>query len=112
MTRINHIAFLAGSAGASAEVLRRNGIRSGPLQDFEGERTREIYAGGVELSSRLLLMQAIGEGPYKRTLAKRGPGPAVLHFPGGLTIPFPDLLSWLRAALPRLFPYDSAAVGH
>lgn len=74
MSEINHIAFLVRSAEVSAEVLRRNGIHAGPPQDFEGEGTREIYAGGEELSSRILLMQAIGEGPYKSALVKRGPG--------------------------------------
>lgn len=74
MSEINHIAFLVGSAEASAEVLRRNGVHAGPPQNFEGEGTREMYAGGEELGCRILLMQAIGEGPYKRALVKRGPG--------------------------------------
>jgi len=43
-----------------------------PIEEFPGEGTREVYLGNGR--SRLLLLQAIGPGPYRRALEARGPG--------------------------------------
>lgn len=71
---INHIALLVPSAEKAADVARRAGFSVGPTEDFDGEGTREIYVGGFDHDTSLLLMEPIGDGAYSRAMAKRGPG--------------------------------------
>jgi methylmalonyl-CoA/ethylmalonyl-CoA epimerase len=71
---INHIALLVPSAEKAADVARRAGFSVGPTEDFEGEGTREIYVGGFDHDTTLLLMEPINDGAYSRAMAKRGPG--------------------------------------
>ena len=71
---INHIALLVPSVERAAEVARRAGFSVGPTEDFEGEGTREIYVGGFDHDTTLLLMEPINNGAYSRAMAKRGPG--------------------------------------
>jgi hypothetical protein len=75
---VDHLAVLVKSVAHSAEGLRRQGIHVNSPEDFPGEGTRECYVGDPALLSRLLLIEATGEGPYLRALQKRGPG--VHHF--------------------------------
>lgn len=72
-TALNHVAFLVKSIESALE---RNSFSSGDLgeiEDFASEGTREIYVGR-SVMGRVLLMQAIGDGPYQRALEKRGEG--------------------------------------
>jgi catechol 2,3-dioxygenase-like lactoylglutathione lyase family enzyme len=72
---IDHVALLVRSVERAAEALKRLGVGSiGAKDAFPGEGTAEIYVGDPERGARLLLMEAIGPGPYRRALAKRGPG--------------------------------------
>lgn len=71
---MNHIAFLVRSVDAAAAVLRAAGLEVGEREDFEAEGTAEVYVGPPGASARLLLMEPIGPGPYRRALEKRGPG--------------------------------------
>ncbi|MBX3471002.1 MAG: hypothetical protein KF878_29390 [Planctomycetes bacterium] len=71
---MNHIAFLVRSVDAASAVARAAGLEVGAREDFEGEGTAEVYVGGPGDSARLLLMESIGPGPYRRALEKRGPG--------------------------------------
>lgn len=74
MTITNHIAILVPSVDKAAAALLKYGCTPGPKEVFAGEGTAEIYVGGSGDSARLLLMQAIGKGPYKEAMKKRGPG--------------------------------------
>jgi catechol 2,3-dioxygenase-like lactoylglutathione lyase family enzyme len=72
---IDHLALLVPSVERAAAVLARLGVGAIGAKDvFPGEGTAEIYVGAPERGARLLLMEAIGPGPYRRALEKRGPG--------------------------------------
>lgn len=65
-------------------VQRLDGLDAGPIEEFPGEGTREVYLGTG--TARLLLMEpTTADGPYARALAKRGPG---LHH---VAVNVPDL---------------------
>lgn len=70
----SHVALLVPSVDASGEYLKSCGFQLGAPEVFEGEGTKELYAGSYATrSGLLLLLEAIDEGPYKRALQKRGP---------------------------------------
>lgn len=71
---LSHVAVLVPSAGAAAAVCEAAGWALGPVEDFPAEGTREVYVGPPADDARLLLMEAIGPGPYRRALERRGPG--------------------------------------
>jgi len=72
---IDHVGILVRSVERAAEALARLGVGSiGPKDAFPGEGTAEIYVGDSERGAKLLLMEAIGPGPYRRALERRGPG--------------------------------------
>ena len=73
MPILNHASFLVRSVEASAKKLKGKDYDIGPVDTFESEGTKEIYVNYAS-SSSLLLMEAIGPGPYQRALEKRGPG--------------------------------------
>jgi hypothetical protein len=74
ISSFSHIALLVSSVEASAAFLRTRKIQTAEPETFESEGTKEVYAGSYENQSGLLLLvEAISEGPYKKTLAKRGP---------------------------------------
>lgn len=70
----DHVALLVHSVSKSAAVLSNLGYAVGALQEFPNEGTREIYVGDDYAWGRLLLIEAMSEGPYARALSKRGPG--------------------------------------
>lgn len=71
---LNHIAFLVRDIdSALKETPFPNGL-IGKIQEFPSEGTREVYIGKQDQRGRLLLMEAIGDGPYLSALEKRGPG--------------------------------------
>lgn len=71
---LSHVALLVRSAKAAAAVCEAAKWELGPVEDFPSEGTREIYVGPPGKDALLLLMQAIGPGPYRGALKKRGPG--------------------------------------
>ena len=71
---INHIALLVPSVDKAAEIARQAGLPVGPIEEFEGEGTREVYVGEPSHSTLLLLLEPIKEGAYSRAMSKRGPG--------------------------------------
>lgn len=46
----------------------------GKREEFPGEGTAEVYVGDASTTARLLLVEAIQDGPYATALASRGPG--------------------------------------
>jgi hypothetical protein len=68
------VAVLVPSARSAAAVCKARKWELGPVEDFPSEGTREIYVGPPASNALLLLMEAIGPGPYRNALAKRGPG--------------------------------------
>lgn len=73
MSHLNHVSILVPSVEKTAKTLEDKGYDIGPVDTFEGEGTKEIYINYGNAGS-LLLMEAIGPGPYQRALEKRGPG--------------------------------------
>jgi len=72
--KINHIAFLVNSVEKAAAIPDLAPFFKGPAETWEGEGTLEIYVGPPEATARLLLMEAVKDGAYRRALQKRGPG--------------------------------------
>lgn len=101
---LDHVALLVPSLEVALARLADIAPTPGPIQEFPGEGTREVYLGGPERSARLLLMQPLdGTGPYARALTRRGPG---LHH---LAFRLPDLDEFCRGvgawlAIPRTLP--------
>jgi methylmalonyl-CoA/ethylmalonyl-CoA epimerase len=71
---LDHVALLAADLQTAKAALRNMGFPFQPEEEFASEGTRECYVGEPARSARVLLLQAIMEGPYLRTLQKRGPG--------------------------------------
>ena len=69
----SHVAVLVPSARKAADYLKQFDFKIGNEDRFEGVGTLEIYIEYGK-SNSLLLMEAIGAGPYQRALEKRGPG--------------------------------------
>lgn len=71
---LSHVAVLVPSAKGAAAVCEASEWELGPIEDFREEGTREVYVGPPANEALLLLMEAIGPGPYRNALEKRGPG--------------------------------------
>ena len=71
---LSHIAILVTSVDATTERCRESGWDTGPVEEFPDEGTREVYVGPPDHGARLLLLEAIGPGPYQNALKERGPG--------------------------------------
>lgn len=75
MPNCDHVALVCSALEPAVELLAGCGLPVGPIEEFPGEGTREVYVGAEGAAGRLLLMQPLGaEGPYARALGKRGPG--------------------------------------
>jgi hypothetical protein len=71
---LSHVALLVRSAKSAAAACKAMGYEVGDAQDFSTEGTREVYVGPTAGEGLLLIMEAIGPGPYRNALEKRGPG--------------------------------------
>lgn len=91
---LDHVALLVESVMAGRRFCAEQGYALGPVDEFPAEGTRECYVGEAHASGRLLLMEPIADGPYRRAMAARGPG---LHHIG---IAVPDLDAYVLG-LPR-----------
>lgn len=74
LASLSHVAVLVPSAKAASVVCENAGYELGLVEDFPSEGTREIYIGPTTQAGLLLLMEAIGPGPYRKALEKRGAG--------------------------------------
>jgi catechol 2,3-dioxygenase-like lactoylglutathione lyase family enzyme len=71
---LSHVALLVPSVDKSASYLSSRGLTCGKAEAFEAEGTKEVYVGDYQnQSGLLLLLEPIGDGPYKRAMTKRGP---------------------------------------
>lgn len=71
---LSHVAFLVPSVTRSATYLSSKGFACDAVETFESEGTHEVYVGEYQTQSGLLLLvEAVGDGPYKRAMIKRGP---------------------------------------
>ncbi|MEZ6188800.1 MAG: VOC family protein [Planctomycetota bacterium] len=68
----DHVAVLVTDLAQALDHLGPLRAHAGEVEDFPGEGTRECYVGGG--GARLLLLEPIAEGPYRRALERRGPG--------------------------------------
>ncbi len=93
ISHLNHVALLVTNIES---FVRENSLLSeshGQIDEFPSEGTRELYLGRESQIGRLLLMQAIGEGPYRDAYERRGAGlhhiaidvPKIDDFVGGLS---------------------------
>jgi hypothetical protein len=73
-TVLNHVAILVRDLEESIKKLSLPKSLLGPIEEFPSEGTKEIYIGEQNQTSKLLLLQPIGDGPYKDAIEKRGPG--------------------------------------
>ena len=73
-TRLDHVGILVNSAVESARLFSARGIDAGAPDDFPSEGTREVYVGPDSNDGRVLLIEAIGPGPYRSAMERRGPG--------------------------------------
>ena len=74
MRPLNHVAVVVRSI---ENFIKENNISEdfiGDIDTFEAEGTREVYIGEQASSAKLLLMQPIAPGPYKRALQTKGEG--------------------------------------
>lgn len=71
---LNHVAILVKNIEQSLKRISVSEELVNNIEEFPSEGTRELYIGGKNQYGRILLMQAIGDGPYKQALTKRGPG--------------------------------------
>lgn len=69
-----HLGVLVPSVFQSAERFQSEGFWVGEIQEYPQEGTREVYIGEEEQRGRLLLMEAVSEGPYWNAWKKRGTG--------------------------------------
>ena len=68
------MAILVESIESTLEKKNFSNDLIGEIEEFLSEGTRELYIGKSNQMSRLLLIQAVGEGPYNNALKKRGTG--------------------------------------
>ena len=71
---LDHVSVLVNSVDATAKLFADSGIPVGKKEAFKDIGTEEIYIGNQEFQALLLLQAAIGDGPYRRALEKRGTG--------------------------------------
>ena len=71
---LNHVAILVENIEFTLEKLPFSPNLFRKIEKFSHEGTREIYIGQDKNMGRILLVQAIDEGPYRNALRKRGAG--------------------------------------
>lgn len=71
---LNHVSILVESIESTLDkgIFKPECI--GEIEEFPSEGTRELYISLNDQMGKLLLMQAIGPGPYQNSLRKRGAG--------------------------------------
>lgn len=70
---VDHIAVLTADLQRQSEALP-GFCQKRAIESFPSEGTQEQYVELAKGSPKLLLLQAIADGPYARALEKRGPG--------------------------------------
>jgi methylmalonyl-CoA/ethylmalonyl-CoA epimerase len=68
---LNHVAILVTSLDSVLKCNHFSPDILSEMEEFPSEGTRELYVGRGKMG-RLLLMQAIGKGPYASALERRG----------------------------------------
>ncbi|MCO4782788.1 MAG: hypothetical protein KC646_10735 [Candidatus Cloacimonetes bacterium] len=72
--QLNHIALLVEDLDQIVQSQLFSSLELGPVETFESEGTKEIYIGPNCSTAKMLLLEAISDGPYKRAMQSRGPG--------------------------------------
>jgi predicted nucleotidyltransferase len=72
--RFDHLAVLVKDLALARRSCLKFGFEIQPTECFAGEGTKEFYVGESGRAHRLLLVEAIAEGPYLRAMHKRGSG--------------------------------------
>ncbi|MBK1877076.1 VOC family protein [Pelagicoccus mobilis] len=91
MLELDHIALLVRDLEATAASFPST-LERHELETFESEGTKEQYIDFLNTNApSLLLFEAIGDGPYRRALKKRGPG---LHHLGYRTTDLKEAVAY------------------
>ncbi|PCJ62814.1 MAG: hypothetical protein COA79_01440 [Planctomycetota bacterium] len=69
-----HVAILVESIQNTLDRVSKYNYPIGEIEEFESEGTKEVYLGDDNKLGQLLLIEAIGDGPYKKAFMKRGEG--------------------------------------
>jgi catechol 2,3-dioxygenase-like lactoylglutathione lyase family enzyme len=72
--RLCHVAILVRNLEKAKAFCKTFGFGIEETKIFPKEGTQECYVGEEGRPARLLLVEAVAEGPYSRALKKRGPG--------------------------------------
>ena len=72
--RLDHIAWVVPNIDSKIEKLKATGFEIGKANFFDEEGTKEVYIGEEGRTRRLLLIQAVKEGPYLNWVNRRGFG--------------------------------------
>lgn len=101
--RLDHVAVLVHSLEKTAARLP-DWLVQNEIEVFPKEGTKELYVDfpDEDLGS-ILLLEAIGEGPYEKTLRKRGAG---LHHFGCVCDSMDDGVDYFREKGLLLHPYS------
>lgn len=102
---LDHVAVLVSDLDECRKKIRAWGFFLQTEQNFEGEGTRECYVGESERPSRVLLLQAVKDGPYQRTFQKRGAG---LHHIGITVFSLSEFLKKLHGTGWQIHPASLA----
>jgi len=105
---LDHVAVLVSDLDECRQTIRDWGFFLQAEQNLEGDGTRECYVGESERPSRVLLLQAVKDGPYLRTFQKRGSG---LHHIGITVFSLAEFLKKLQGTRWQIHPATPADCG-
>jgi hypothetical protein len=105
---LDHVAVLVSDLDECRKSIRDWGFYLQPEQNFEAEGTRECYVGESDRPSRVLLLQALKDGPYQKKFQKRGAG---LHHIGITVFSLSDFLQQLHGTGWQVHPASPANPG-
>ncbi len=105
-SHLDHVTLLVASVTNAAARVKAVG-EAQPLDEFPADGTKEIYVGRPEETARLLLVEPMGDGSYRRALDRRGPG---LHHVGLLVDDVEDYVAGLAGTGWFLLPQSLASL--
>jgi len=71
---LDHIALVVNSVDQSIQKLKKYNFAIGEINEFPSEGTKEVYIANQHDYGKLLLMEPISAGPYRKALQQRGAG--------------------------------------
>lgn len=103
----DHVALLVDSIERCLGNLTAIDAPVGKTGEFPSEGTKEVYVGKQESPGRLLFIEVLGDGPYRRAMQRRGPG---LHHIGLQVADIEDYVAGLSGTGWLLHPSSLATI--